>query len=416
MSRPPNSPTGTHSTGTHAADVAPRRSTGSPALLAGALEGADVVVCCGSGGVGKTTTAAVIGLEAARAGRRAVVVTIDPARRLADALGMPEGLRSEPERLAGIDAPGELWAMMLDTAAMFESVVREHAGDDLQVERIIDNRLYRNIAGSMSGTQEYMASEALHRLHGDDRFDLVVVDTPPSRNALDFLDAPGVLTRFLEHRAFRALMLPARSGLRVINTATRPLLRAIGKVVGSDVLADSIAFFQAFSGMEAGFRQRAEEVTALLRAPSTRFVLVASPRHDTVAEAVWFADQLAGQGLTVAAAVVNRAHPRFDDPAVTTPATPVGTDHDGDDDGVDGGDDDDDDDDDGEGGGDDPILVALVGNLVHLQRIARRERVELAPLVERLGDAPLVEVPLLERDVHDLHGLQQLGTHLRPAR
>lgn len=365
-------------------DVPPATAarTGSPPLLAGALEGADVIVCCGSGGVGKTTTAAVLGLEAARAGRRAVVVTIDPARRLADALGMPEGLRSEPERLTDIDAPGELWAMMLDTAAMFESVVRAHAGDDLQAERIVENRFYRNIAGSMSGTQEYMASEALHRLHGDDRFDLVVVDTPPSRNALDFLDAPGVLTRFLEHRAFRALMLPARSGLRVINTATRPLLRAIGKVVGSDVLADAVAFFQAFSGMEAGFRQRAEEVTALLRAPSTRFVLVASPRHDTVAEAVWFADQLAEQGLAVSAAVVNRAHPRFGEAPVAAAV-------------------------------DDPVVAALADNLAHLQLIADREHAELAPLTERLGDAPLLEVPLLERDVHDLHGLRQLGGHLR---
>lgn len=379
------------------------RPIGTPPLLGGALEGADVVICCGSGGVGKTTTAAVLGLEAARAGRRAVVVTIDPARRLADALGMPDGLRSEPERLTGIDGPGELWAMMLDTAAMFESVVRANAGDAEQAERIVDNRFYRNIAGSMSGTQEYMASEALHRLHGDERFDLVVVDTPPSRNALDFLDAPGVLTRFLEHKAFRALMLPARSGLRIINTATRPLLRAIGKVVGSDVLADAVAFFQAFSGMESGFRQRAEEVTALLRAPSTRFVLVASPRRDTVAEAVWFADQIASQGLPVSAAVVNRAHPRFDkvdaigeadEIEAVQPSAP---------------------DDGGVIPLDDAAIRALVDNLAHLRRVAELERAELEPLVERLGDAPLVEVPLLDRDVHDLHGLTQLGTHLRPT-
>lgn len=363
-------------------DSSPTSDT-SP-LLRGALDGADVIVCCGSGGVGKTTTAAVLGLEAARTGRRAVVVTIDPARRLADALGMPEGLRSEPERLTSIDGPGELWAMMLDTAAMFESVVRTHAGDADQAARIVDNRFYRNIAGSMSGTQEYMASEALHQLHGDERFDLVVVDTPPSRNALDFLDAPGVLTRFLEHKAFRALMLPARSGLRVINTATRPLLRAIGKVVGSDVLADAVAFFQAFSGMEAGFRQRAEEVTALLRAPSTRFVLVASPRRDTVAEAVWFADQLRAQGLPVSAAVINRAHPRFD--VEREPAD-----------------------------SDDPILQALVDNLAHLRRLAALERAEIAPLADRLDGAPLVEVPLLDRDVHDLDGLRRLGAHLRPT-
>ncbi len=199
------------------------------------IDTSSVIVCCGSGGVGKTTTAAVIGLEAARRGRRAVVVTIDPARRLADALGLADGLASEPQRIdLGADAAdtgsaGELWAMMLDTAATFDGIVRANAESDEQIERILTNRFYRNIAGALSGTQEYMAAEMLHALHGDDRFDLVVVDTPPSRNALDFLDAPGVLSRFLDHRLFKLLMLPARSGLKVIGTATQPLLRAIGR-------------------------------------------------------------------------------------------------------------------------------------------------------------------------------------------
>ncbi|MEM1333563.1 MAG: ArsA-related P-loop ATPase, partial [Actinomycetota bacterium] len=177
------------------------------ASFADVLSGSDVIVCCGSGGVGKTTTAAVIGIEASRQGRRAVVVTIDPARRLADALGLDDGLGPEPSRidlatLAGPGeppAPGELWAMMLDTGATFDGLVRQHAGDDEQVERILGNRFYRNMAGAMSGTQEYMAAETLHALHHDDRFDLVIVDTPPSRNALDFLEAPGVLSRFLDH-------------------------------------------------------------------------------------------------------------------------------------------------------------------------------------------------------------------------
>ena len=212
-----------------------------------------MIVCCGSGGVGKTTTAAVIGLEAARAGRRAVVVTIDPARRLADALGLADGLAAEPQRIE-LDAAGELWAMMLDTATAFDGIVRRNAPDEAQAERILTNRFYRNISGALSGTQEYMAAETLHQLHADDRFDLVVVDTPPSRNALDFLEAPSVLARFLDHRLFRLLMLPARRGMRVVNAATQPLLRAIGRVVGSDVLADAVAFFQAFAGMEGGFR------------------------------------------------------------------------------------------------------------------------------------------------------------------
>ena len=291
--------------------------------LSEVVDGASVLVCCGSGGVGKTTTAAVIGLEAARGGRRVVVVTIDPARRLADALGLADGLTGEPQRVSVDEAPGsgELWAMMLDTPAMFERVVRANAPNAAQADRIVESRFFRNIAGALSGTQEYMASEALHELHDDERFDLVVVDTPPSRNALDFLDAPGVLTRFLEHRAFKLLMMPTRTGFRVLTVATQPILKAIGRVVGSDVLADAVAFFQAFAGMDVGFRQRAEAVTALLRADTTRFILVASPQRDTLAEAIWFADQLAGQGFSVHATVINRVHPRFGEGTVAEAAS-----------------------------------------------------------------------------------------------
>ena len=157
--------------------------------------------------------------------------------------------------------------MMLDTPAMFERVVRAHAGTDEQAARIVENRFYRNISNALSGTQEYMASEALYELHGDERFDLVVVDTPPSRNALDFLEAPGVLARFLGHPIFTMLMMPTRTGFKVLSVASQPLLRAVGRVIGSDVLTDAVAFFQAFAGMDAGFRERAEAVTALLREP-----------------------------------------------------------------------------------------------------------------------------------------------------
>ena len=205
----------------------------TPGGLDRVVADAGVIVCCGSGGVGKTTTAAVIGIEAARRGRRVVVVTIDPARRLADALGLPAGLSGTPQpvELDAAGTGGELWAMMLDTPAMFERVVRSHAVDEVQADRIVANRFYQNIAGALSGTQEYMASEALHELHADDRFDLVVVDTPPSRNALDFLEAPGVLSRFLDHTAFKLLMMPTRTGMRVLSIATQPFVRAIGRVV-----------------------------------------------------------------------------------------------------------------------------------------------------------------------------------------
>ncbi len=359
------------------------------------IDASTVIVCCGSGGVGKTTTAAVLGLEAARRGRRAVVVTIDPARRLADALGLEGGLASAPQRIeldsrGDSTGDGELWAMMLDTAATFDGLVRRHADSDEQVERILANPFYRNIAGALSGTQEYMAAETLHELHGDERFDLVIVDTPPSRNALDFLEAPGVLSRFLDHRLFRLLMLPTRGGLKVIGIATQPILKAIGKVVGSDVLADSVAFFQAFAGMETGFRERADDVVQLIRAPETSFVVVASPRHDTIDEAVWFARQLVDQGVGVTSAIVNRAHPEFGDGTSAEAAdAAIAARADG-----------------------DEVLGGLWDNVAALRTIRDLELDVIAPLAEIVGGDRLVVLPLLDSDVHDLDGLLVMAGHL----
>ena len=351
---------------------------------------ADVVVCCGSGGVGKTTVAAAIGLAAARGGRRVVVVTIDPARRLADALGLAGGLTGEPQQIELAEADGELWAMMLDTPAMFERVVRRNATSEEQATRIVQNRFYRNMSDALSGTQEFMASEALYELHFDPRFDLVVVDTPPSRNALDFLEAPGVLARFLDHPVFRLIMLPTRTGFRVLSFASQPILRAIGRVVGTDTLADAAAFFQAFAGMEAGFQQRAEMVAALLKADATRFVLITSARRETVEETTWFADQLTDLGYGVAAVVTNRLHPRFGDITVTearrraTRAERAGHREE----------------------------AALWTNLADLRELADAEREVLAPLLERIEDGSSIEIPLLPTDVHDLDALDHIAEHL----
>ncbi len=290
----------------------------TPVSLAEHLATAEVLVCCGSGGVGKTTAAAALGLQAALLGRRAVVVTIDPAKRLADALGVPGGLGNEPVRL-DVPGAGELWALMLDPATTFDGLVRANAADEEQAERILANGFYRNVAGSLSGTQEYMAAERLHALHNDARFDLVIVDTPPTRNALDFLDAPGTIAKFIDHPLFRLLMMPTRRGMKVLNLAAQPLLRTIGKVVGGDALTDAVAFFQAFAGMETGFRQRADDVMALLHSDITRFVLVASPREDTIEEACFFANRLAESDLEVAAVIVNRCTPAFGAPPARRP-------------------------------------------------------------------------------------------------
>jgi len=340
-----------------------------------------ILVCCGPGGVGKTTVAAALAVEAARRGRRTVVVTIDPARRLADALGL-DSLTNTPRQIEG-DWPGELWALMLDPRSTFDALVVKYAPDPAQADTILANRFYRNIAGALSGTQEYMAMEKLFELHGDDRFDLVVVDTPPTRNALDFVDAPRRLTRFLDNRLFRLLMLPARTGIRAVNLATQAFLRTISRVVGSDVVTDAVTFFQAFEGMEDGFRQRAARVLHLLAEPSTAFVLVASPRRDAVRETEFFAEKLGETGIAVQALVVNRMHPRFSPVSAPAPAGDLsGT-----------------------------PLAPLYRNVAELSRMADGEEAHVAALAARLA-APAVRVPELETDVHDLAGLSRVAAYL----
>ena len=344
-----------------------------------------ILVCCGSGGVGKTTTAAMLALEAARMGRRAVVVTIDPAKRLADALGL-EGLTGTPSKIEG-DWPGELSALMLDTKSTFDDLVVANASTPEQGMRILDNRFYKNISGALSGTQEYMAMEKLYELHQRHDFDVVVVDTPPTRNALDFIDAPRRLSRFLDHRLFRMITAPGRGVMKAVNVAAQTFLRTVAKVVGAEVIDDAVAFFQAFEGMEEGFRERADAVLQLLSDDDTAFVLVASPRRDTIDEARYFATKLAEAGIAVRALVINRMHPRFGDGraevARERAVTLGGTD-----------------------------LGGLYRNLAEFQLVASREEEHLAGLADAVHPAPVVRVPFLSTDVHDLAGLEQLASHL----
>jgi anion-transporting ArsA/GET3 family ATPase len=344
-----------------------------------------VIICCGPGGVGKTTVSATFALEAARLGRRACVVTVDPARRLADALGV-DSLANSPTRVEG-DWPGELHALMLDTKGTFDELVHRYARTPEQAESIIANRIYQNLVGALSGTQEYMAMEKLYELTQDERFETVVVDTPPTRNALDLLDAPRRLSHFLENRLFQALLLPTRAYLRAVGVATQALLRTIAKVAGAELVQDAVAFFQAFQGMEEGFRNRAVAVRRLLAEPSTTYVLVTSPRPDAVEEAAYFAGKLADTGIAASALVVNRVHPHFLGPGTRAgrrlPTAPEGSD-----------------------------LAALLANLAHLETLAEREEAAYSALVERVAPAPVGRVPLLGTDVHDIEGLVSMADHL----
>lgn len=362
--------------------------TDAPALggdLTPLLDRASILICTGSGGVGKTTSAAVMALRGARAGRKAVVVTIDPAKRLADALGLA-GLTNQPALIEG-DWPGELWALMLDTKGTFDDLVRKHANDVDQAERILHNRFYRNISGALSGTQEYMAMEKLYELHEEHDFDLVVVDTPPTRNALDFLDAPRRLTRFLDHRLYRILMAPTRGVVKAVGFATQAFLRTVSKAVGGEVVDDAITFFSAFEGMEEGFKSRAAKVLDLLTHDETAFILVTAPRPDVVNEASFFARKLADSDIPVRALVVNRVHPRFGsgspvelrERARTYAQTDLG---------------------------------ALYANLADFASISANEEEHLEGLSAEVAPAPVIRVPYLASDVHDIEGLETVGAWL----
>ncbi|MGQ0615633.1 MAG: ArsA family ATPase [Acidimicrobiia bacterium] len=348
------------------------------------LTTARIIVTAGSGGVGKTTTAAALALEGCRRGQRAVVVTIDPAKRLADALGLA-GLTNKPAKIDG-DWPGELWALMLDTKSTFDELVVKHSADPDQAGRILANPFYRNISGALSGTQEYMAMEKLYELHQDNAFDLVVVDTPPTRHALDFIDAPRRLTRFLDHRFYRVLMAPSRGLMKAANIAAQAFVRTLAKVVGSAVIDDVITFFGAFAGMEQGFKVRANFVFELLVSPVTAFVLVTAPRRDTVDEADYFAVKLAEAGIDVRALIVNRMHPRFgkgDIGAADLRAAAEGS-----------------------------AIDSLYANLADFRLVADAEEGHLVGLAEKVAPAPVVRVPFLRDDVHDLDGLLEIGRYL----
>ncbi|WP_031190440.1 MULTISPECIES: ArsA family ATPase [Streptomyces] len=307
--------------------TAPSRRTAPPAPGHGALDSpaarlevdpllddprTRIVVCCGSGGVGKTTTAAALGVRAAERGRKAVVLTIDPARRLAQSMGISE-LDNVPRRVKGVDesAGGELHAMMLDMKRTFDEIVEAHA-DAERARAILENPFYQSLSAGFAGTQEYMAMEKLGQLRTRDAWDLIIVDTPPSRSALDFLDAPKRLGSFLDGKFIRVLMAPAkaggRAGMKFLNVGMSMMTGTLSKIMGGQLLRDVQTFAAAMDTMFGGFRTRADATYRLLQAPGTAFLVVAAPERDALREAAYFVERLAAEQMPLAGLVLNRVH------------------------------------------------------------------------------------------------------------
>jgi anion-transporting ArsA/GET3 family ATPase len=352
-----------------------------------------VIVCCGSGGVGKTTTAAALALRAAAHGRHVVVLTIDPAKRLAQSMGLEE-LDNEPRVVPGAveeGSAGELQAMMLDMRRTFDEMVLGHTTPD-RAQAIFDNPFYQTISSSFSGTQEYMAMEKLGQLAASGRWDLIIVDTPPSRSALDFLDAPQRLSSFLDGRMIRLLSAPARAGgsalRKLVGSTFNLFAKAVSAILGGQMLADASAFVQAFDTLFGGFQERANATYQLLRAPGTAFVVVAAPEPDALREASYFVERLGTERMPLAGMVLNRTHPvhaslsgaRAREGAETLEAAR----------------------------GDATTAAVL---RLHADRVetAERERRVLSRFTRAHPSVPIVDVPAMATDVHDLEGLRAIG-------
>ena len=355
-----------------------------------------IIVCCGAGGVGKTTTSAALALRAAERGRKVVVLTIDPARRLAQSMGIGQ-LDNTPRPVAAVDAEagGSLDAMMLDMKRTFDEVVESQASPE-KAKQILENPFYVALSSSFAGTQEYMAMEKLGQLHrqalADGSHDLIVVDTPPSRSALDFLDAPERLSSFLDGRFIRLLLAPARGPAKLMTAGFSVVTNALTKVLGAQVLRDMQTFVAAFDTLFGGFRQRADKTFALLQADGTAFVVVAAPEPDALREAAYFVDRLTDDDMPLAGLVVNRASPsartELSAEAAITAADRLQS-------------------------GDSSSLTAGLLRL-HADRVRIIEREQ--HLRERFAAAhpkvPTAVVPAMASDVHDLDGLRAIGESL----
>jgi len=385
------------------------------ATLRRLVERHDVIVCAGSGGVGKTTTAATIALWGAKRGRRAAVLTIDPARRLADSLGLPLAGGSEivvPRELLranGIEIRGSLAAMMLDQKGAWDSLVERHAPSAEIRDRILENRFYQHLSQSFAGAQEYMAIEELARLRESARYDLIVVDTPPSRHALEFLEAPQRVHDFLDRRIVRWFVKPyvaaGWSALRLLNRTTGFVLRALEEATGVRVLAEISDFFAGMQGLFEGMNERMDRVYRVLRSPKTAFVLISSPEEEVLEEAEYLSDKMAGLGMPLRAVVFNRVHEEFAEPIdrVDSPRGEIRGDE-------------------TErvrarleriGIGPPDLARRLAKNFVAYQDVARGDGLRLEMFSQSLRrQVPIVRVPNFSSDLHQLDALTRMHPYL----
>jgi anion-transporting ArsA/GET3 family ATPase len=350
------------------------------------------VVCAGSGGVGKTTTAAALAMGAAAEGAKVAVVTIDPAKRLANSLGLEE-LGNEPrlidpERFTehGIEMRGELWALMLDAKRTFDDLIEHLAPDARTRDEVLSNRIYAQLSNAVAGSQEFTAIAKLYDLDASGDFDLLVLDTPPSRNALDFLDAPERLTGFFQGRAIKVFLRPAGFGGRILGKGTGVAFGLLRRVTGVDLLEDLSVFFRALGGMIDGFVARADRVGALLSDPGTTFLIVTSPRHDPVEEAIFFHRKLREAGMPFGGLVVNRMHtaPESDGALPDDLVQELGA----------------------------TLAARVTASARELAALADRDEANVAHLRERLGNPPVLIVPERQDDVHDVEGLAHVRAHL----
>jgi anion-transporting ArsA/GET3 family ATPase len=360
------------------------------------LDGAAIIVCCGAGGVGKTTTSAALALRAAERGRRVCVLTIDPARRLAQSMGLTE-LDNTPRTVAGVDVDGggSLDAMMLDMKRTFDDIVLAHA-DPQRAQQILANPFYVSLSSSFAGTQEYMAMEKLGQLKRDGSWDLIVVDTPPSRSALDFLDAPQRLGRFLDGRMIRLLLAPAKAGgrgvMKVFTAGFSVFTNVLTRIIGAQALKDLSLFVTSLETMFGGFRERAERTYQLLKEPGTAFVVVAVPERDALREAAYFVERLAAERMPLSLLALNRVHtsaaPQLSVERSLAAAEAL------------------------DENGESPLTASVLR--IHAERLATAARD--SRLADRFLAAhpgvPVVQVAAQPNDVHDLEGLRLIGTEL----